>query len=147
MLEHFLRLAPEDWHHSNSDTYVPWRRRNRETRINPLETRRGREGSANAADLQFVVEHLEEWFAVVGITERFEESMSLFAFALTGKLIPRSLAGSVHTHNQNTTTSVIDLVSLNRVNEAVRLDVGLYRAALALFDKQLAAFKQRDFHI
>jgi hypothetical protein len=147
MLEHFLRLAPEDWHHSNAETYVPWRQRNRETRVNPLETRRGREGVANAADLQFVVEHLEEWFAVIGITERFEESMSLFAFALTGKLIPRSLAGSVHTHNQNTTTSVIDLASLNRVNEAVKLDVGLYRAALALFDKQLAAFKQRDFHI
>ena len=58
MLEHFLWLAPEDWYHSDSKAYMPWRQRERDSRVNPLETRRAREGGANAADLQFVIEHL-----------------------------------------------------------------------------------------
>ena len=147
MLEHFLRLTPEDWHHVNAETYVPWRQRDRDTRVNPLETRRGREGSANAADLQFVVEHLEEWFAVIGITERFEESMALFALALTGTPMPKSTVGSVHTHNQNTSTSVLEPVALRRVREAVKLDLGLYRAAVALFERQLVSFRQYGHRI
>ena len=81
MLEHFLQLVPEDWYQMSTNYYVPWRQRDRETRINPIENRRVREGPANVADLRFVEEHLEEWFAVIGITERFEESMMLFAFA------------------------------------------------------------------
>ncbi|EGB09318.1 hypothetical protein AURANDRAFT_71427 [Aureococcus anophagefferens] len=117
---------------------------NRELRINPLETRRGREGAANAADLQFIIEHLEEWFAVIGITERFEESMALFSFALTGKLMPQRTAGSVHTHNQNTSTSSLDLSVLRRINEAVKLDIELYRAALSLFERQLDSLRLRD---
>jgi hypothetical protein len=144
MLEHFLRLTSEDWHHADTKIYIPWRQRNRELRINPLETRRGREGAANAADLQFIIEHLEEWFAVIGITERFEESMALFSFALTGKLMPQRTAGSVHTHNQNTSTSSLDLSVLRRINEAVKLDIELYRAALSLFERQLDSLRLRD---
>jgi hypothetical protein len=60
--------------------FTPWRARDPETRVNPIETRRLREGAATAADLQFVVEMLEEWLAVVGITERFEESVQLFSY-------------------------------------------------------------------
>ena len=91
MLEHFLQLVPEDWYQMSTNYYVPWRQRDRETRINPIENRRVREGPANVADLRFVEEHLEEWFAVIGITERFEESMMLFAFALAGKSIPKNM--------------------------------------------------------
>jgi len=120
---------------------VPWRQRDRETRINPIENRRVREGPANVADLRFVEEHLEEWFAVIGITERFEESMMLFAFALAGKSIPKNMA-AVHTHNQNTSASGVDASKIERLNAAVTLDTSLYRTAFSLFEKQLAQLKK-----
>jgi len=141
MLEHFLQLVPEDWYQMSTNYYVPWRQRDRETRINPIENRRVREGPANVADLRFVEEHLEEWFAVIGITERFEESMMLFAFALAGKSIPKNMA-AVHTHNQNTSASGVDASKIERLNAAVTLDTSLYRTAFSLFEKQLAQLKK-----
>lgn len=142
MLEHFLQLVPEDWYQISTNYYVPWRQRDRETRINPIENRRVREGPANIADLRFVKEHLEDWFAVIGITERFEESMMLFAFALTGESIPKNMVGSVHTHNQNTSVSGVDAKKIERVNAAVTLDTGLYHAAFSLFEKQLVQLEK-----
>jgi len=142
MLEHFLQLVPEDWYQISTNYYVPWRQRDRETRINPIENRRVREGPANIADLRFVEEHLEDWFAVIGITERFEESMMLFAFALTGESIPKNMVGSVHTHNQNTSVSGVDAKKIERVNAAVTLDTGLYHAAFSLFEKQLVQLEK-----
>ena len=43
-------------------------------RVGPIEARRRREGDSNGADLRAAKRRLENAFAVVGLTERFEES-------------------------------------------------------------------------
>jgi len=147
MLEHFLGLSDLDWadvsNNAVGEAFVPWHDRDASRRINPIETRRLREGAANAADLQLVLSHLEDWIAVIGITERFEESMALFSLALAGKPMPKHRAASVHTHNANTSTDALPPTTRRRIEAAVALDLQLYDAARNIFQKQLDAFKSR----
>ncbi|KAJ8605306.1 hypothetical protein CTAYLR_002330 [Chrysophaeum taylorii] len=136
MLEHLLRLTPLDWGERGS-----WRKQNPETRVNPIETRRRRDGPARHADLDLALANLDNWFAVVGLTKRYDDSLALFSYVLTGQVIPRSLVRSVHTHNQHSTnTSLSPPNTTDRILRAVALDLQLYGAAEEIFDRQVSTF-------
>lgn len=149
MLEHLIHLSPLDWA-VREDDEDDWHRRDRDKKINPIETRRLREGPANAANLALALANLDNWFAIVGITERYSESLALFSYALTGTVMPSRVAMSVHTHNQNSASggknsttlgNALDATTRDRIERAVEFDRRLYNAANALFDRQIAAFK------
>ena len=107
LLEHLLPLAAHDWrngvvHGAAGDAGsvaggaaddrvridVPWRARDTATRVNPIETRRARQGPATRADLYVALSELRRRFAVIGLTERYDESLQMFAWALTGETLP-----------------------------------------------------------
>ena len=152
MLEHFLGFSEPDWRPleetSKNSSYASWHRRDFESRVNPLETRRRREGPANAADLAVALANLDKWFAVVGLTERYDESMALFSWVLTGRATSAAEAKAVHTHNQGTgakvhTKSPLPDALLDQVRQALALDIQLYDAAVKLFDFQVKEFKDQ----
>ena len=115
ILEHFLPLRAIDWRPvldieeakiaamevstdvdavgellSFSRPVKSWNKRDVERRISPIEARRLREGPATEADFVEVARALIEGLAVVGITERFEESLEMTTFALGGH-VPKDL--------------------------------------------------------
>lgn len=150
MLEHLVHLSDVDWADraasSSSRPFTEWHSRNSDSRINPIETRRAREGPANVAHLDLALANLDQWFAVIGLTERYDESLALFSYALTGTVLSRHVASSVWTHKQTHDTSKAPLVdfennTLSRIKQAVALDAQLYAAAVRLFERQVAAFK------
>jgi hypothetical protein len=95
-----LPLKPLDWAvDSNTKRVIDWHNQKSEARISPIEMRRKREGVATRADLVLALQFIESGMAVVGLTERFEESVKLIAFALTGKLVDSKSIVDKHTHN------------------------------------------------
>mmetsp|Transcript_9486 Transcript_9486/g.13128 ORF Transcript_9486/g.13128 Transcript_9486/m.13128 type:complete len:529 (-) Transcript_9486:622-2208(-) len=142
MLEHLLGFSSADWK-TESNSSQSWHERNPYTRITPLETRRIREGAANQADLDYVLEHLDSWFAVIGILEQYETSLALISFALTGSVMPSHQAASVHTHNQHSSSLQLDPDTQAKVEDALHLDLALYAKATDIFSQQVHDFQQR----
>ena len=110
-LEHFIALSPADWHDSATvgaaemrvnelynavgggpntaaeaqfQYHYEWRFRTEE-RVNPIETRRLRQGPATEADLRALLQNIRDRVTVIGITERFTDSLRLFVWALAGE--------------------------------------------------------------
>lgn len=52
--------------------------------VSPIGKRQRLNGYATRNDLLVVLHNLERWFAVVGISERYFDSLELFSYALTG---------------------------------------------------------------
>ena len=115
-LEHFIALSPADWHDSATvgaaemrvnelynavgggpntaaeaqfQYHYEWRFRTEE-RVNPIETRRLRQGPATEADLRALLQNIRDRVTVIGITERFTDSLRLFVWALAGERLDDS---------------------------------------------------------
>ena len=194
ILEHFLPLRAIDWRPvldieeakiaamevstdvdavgellSFSRPVKSWNKRDVERRISPIEARRLREGPATEADFVEVARALIEGLAVVGITERFEESLEITTFALGGH-VPKDLGrgdsdnnpgwalpSSIVSSHKNTGHAPLSrggaapwetemehvLASANaqtRIRKAIALDVRLYERAKEIFESQMVAF-------
>ena len=59
--------------------HYEWRFRPVDERVNPIETRRLRQGPATEADLRALLQSIRDKVTVVGITERMDETMVLFS--------------------------------------------------------------------
>ena len=89
---------------------------------------------------------LANHFAVVGLTERFEESAQRVAHVLAGRELPESVLRdpSLHAHNAKDrdrkhsylSREALSDVELKQVREAVHLDLLLYRFAVELFESR-----------
>lgn len=110
----------------------------------------GREHLAHA------IASLERWFVGVGLTERFEESMLLWKHAVnapdsvkvtgvhSNKGVSKTLrggGGAVGGAAPGARTYGLSEADFEAVSEAVALDMELYRAAEALFERELLGSK------
>jgi hypothetical protein len=142
-LEHFLPLKHLDWAFDGKKI-IDWHKQNRDTRISPIEMRRKREGAATRADLVLALEFIESGMAVVGLTERFEESVKLIAFALTGQNVDSKDIVDKHTHNLAASSKEIKVSSKDRtkIMQSIKLDTHLYERAVSLFQQQVTVYEQ-----
>lgn len=121
--------------------------------------RRARQGAATEADLSLALDALENSIAVIGLTERYVESILLFAHAFAHKAPPRSLLAT-HTHDATRRSvgarrllrqrdaaaakhepivwNALSSDTAQKVRRAVELDAQFHERAMALFDRQLA---------
>jgi hypothetical protein len=100
-------------------------------------------GQCTPAMLEKAKHHLRRDFAVVGLTERFEETVLLLSKALgwTGELArPRGNVSRNRVQREELTASVRD-----RILERNALDVELYGYAAALMDEAIAR-QPAEFH-
>lgn len=86
-----------------------------------VQARRLRQGAATSSDLQQVIGSLETAVAVVGLTERYDESIVLFAHAFAHTQPPNSVR-STHTHDSTVSspTSRYDRSRGERASESER---------------------------
>ena len=123
------------------DDPFPWHARDPETRVPPIEVRRRRLGPPGAADLAAAKALLARRFAVVGLTERFDESMRAFAEALAGAPLPASVlaADAAASHTQHADDDrFVKRADLSKDDEKKL-------AALLAFDLELYAFAKGRF--
>lgn len=139
---HSFTLADFAW----GDHPMAWHDRDKGVRVTPMEARRARQGDSNLADLEVAKFMLANHFAVVGLTERFEESAQRVAHVLAGRELPESVLRdpSLHAHNAKDrdrkhsylSREALSDVELKQVREAVHLDLLLYRFAVELFESR-----------
>ena len=113
------------------------------------------------SDVELVASALERWFAVIGLLERFDESMQLFDAALGLGLAPHaSLTRVDHGSGANAETAgggggggghgdemdalLAQFEEKPELNEALKYDLLIYARAKALFERQIAAAKKGD---
>ena len=111
------------------------------------------------SDVELVASALERWFAVIGLLERFDESMQLFDAALGLGLAPHaSLTRVDHGSGANAETAgggggghgdemgalLAQFEEKPELDEALKYDLLIYARAKALFERQLAAAKKGD---
>lgn len=132
-----------------------------------IEVQLARVGSASEQHLEVALRNFERWFAVVGLTDRFAESVTMWrhafgldatAFDVGAKLNshrlrapPQSPAPSPEEEDEEADAlpvpvpvkpSRVDAYSANEleaVREATALDAQLYAKAVEVFERQLAA--------
>lgn len=90
----------------------------------------------NEADLEKAKENLQNHFAAVGITERFDESILLFKNVLHWKYVPAYTRINVTNKPEFTPDHLIKKIMVDN-----KLDVELYEWALIHFEKALRFFQ------
>ena len=123
------------------DDPFPWHARDPETRVSPIEVRRRRLGPPGAADLAAAKALLARRFAVVGLTERFDESMRAFAEVLAGAPLPASVlaADKASSHTRHADDDrFVSRADLSKDDEKKL-------ASLLAFDLELYAFAKARF--
>jgi bifunctional ADP-heptose synthase (sugar kinase/adenylyltransferase) len=123
------------------DDPFPWHARDPETRVPPIEVRRRRLGPPGAADLAAAKALLARRFAVVGLTERFDESMRAFAEVLAGAPLPASVlaADKASSHTRHADDDrFVSRADLSKDDEKKL-------ASLLAFDLKLYAFAKERF--
>jgi hypothetical protein len=94
-------------------------------------------GRCAPAMLESAQEHVREHFSAVGLTERFEESLVLFARALRWPLDMYFSPQLVDPRRAS--RSDLSAETLEAITERNRLDIALYDWAAARFDEQIEA--------
>ena len=123
------------------DDPFPWHARDPETRVSPIEVRQRRLGPPGAADLAAAKALLARRFAVVGLTERFDESMRAFAEVLAGAPLPASVlaADKASSHTRHADDDrFVSRADLSKDDEKKL-------ASLLAFDLKLYAFAKERF--
>ena len=97
-------------------------------------------GGVGEVELQAVVDALPHVFAVVGLTERMAESLLLWHRTFGGPSVDTDLRKNAAPRGSPGRAELPADVRA-QVEEAVALDLRLYRAAEALFERQVAAVR------
>ena len=143
LVAHFA-LSFEAADYLYKDHPVAWHDRPKGTRITPMEARRARQGDPNTSDLLTAKFMLSHHFSVVGLTERFDESVERMAKVLGGEELPLTLLDDpkIHAHDATTIADQTGYISkedltdkqIAKVQAAVSLDLELYDYAQKTFD-------------
>jgi Galactose-3-O-sulfotransferase len=97
-------------------------------------------GDCNDTTLELAKQNLSEHFSLVGLTERFEETLALAKLLFGWKIRHYS---SFNVTRGRPTKDEVPAEIRNVIEERYRYDVELYRFAAALFQRSVASYGER----
>ena len=77
---------------------------------------------------------------VVGISERFSESLALFSLVMNWKRIP--IHTKANRNDERPKINAIDSYTIKRIEEREQYDLALYKEAIQIFENQLEAHQE-----